>query len=465
MSNLIIKNATIVTSSDIYNADILVSEGKISAIASSLNINNVDDVIDASGLLVMPGGIDVHTHLDMQVGNIITTDDFETGTIAAACGGTTSIIDHPGDGEKGCSPLKPIEDYHKKAHGKAVIDYSFHGVIQYVNNNIFPDIKKMVSDGITSFKLYTTYDYPVHDDDVLNFLSFAKEHGIMTTVHAENDSILKYLRKKYISESKTSPYWHAMSRPDYSESETVNRMLALAKTVGDALLYIVHVSTKKSLDYIDHAIKNGQKNIYAETCIQYIMLNDEYYKLDNADSLKYIISPPLRDKSNNIALWNALNTGGISTIATDHCPFNFHTKKELGLNDFTKCPNGVPGIELRMPLLFSEGVMKNRITLNKFVELTSTNPAKLFGLYPKKGTIAIGSDADFVLFDKNIKKTITLADLHENVDYTPYDGFELIGAPVMTISRGEVIVKNNVFIGKKSRGEFIKRTTTQKITL
>ena len=286
----------------------------------------------------------------------------------------------------------------------------------------------------------------------------AKEKGGIIAVHPENNDTVNYLKKYYSENGMTAPIYHAKSRPEECEGEAINRILNIAHLVGDAPIYIVHLSAKLGLDYIKMARDRGQENIYAETCPQYLVLDEEKYNLPGTEGLKYVISPPLRNKANQEPLWRAVREGDIQVIATDHCPFLFEKEKEaMGKDDFTKCPNGAPGVETRMPVIFSEGVMKGRISINKFVEVTSTNPAKIYGMYPQKGTIAVGSDADIVIIDKDKEVTITKSMLHENVDYTPYEGMKVKGYPVMTIVRGKVIVKDNEFIGEEGYGKFIKR--------
>lgn len=455
--SLLIKNGKIVTASDIYNGDIYIEEGIVKEIGINL-IKEADEVVDAKGKYVIPGGVDVHTHLNLDVGIAVANDDFYTGTVAAACGGTTTIVDHMGFGPKGCNLKHQIDVYHGYAKDKAVIDYSFHGVIQHVNEDILNEMDEIVNnEGIPSFKLYLTYDYMIDDEGVIKVLKKLKELEGVVTIHCENHGSIKLLREKFIKEGHTGVKYHPLSRPVESEAEAVNRMINLSSIVEGAPLYIVHLSSGLGLDYIKMAIKRGEK-VYSETCPQYLLLDDSKYNLPNDEALKYTISPPLRSKNNIEALWNGINEGYIQTIATDHCPFALGTDKQKGKDDFTKCPNGAPGIEERIPLMFSEGVMKNRINLNKFVELCCTNPAKMFGLYPKKGTIQVGSDADIVIIDAEKEVTITHSNLHSNVDYSAYEGIKLKGYPVMTISRGEIIVKDNKFIGKKGYGKFIKRS-------
>lgn len=461
---MLIKNGLIATASDLYEGDIYIENGIIKEIGKDLNIEG-EEIIDAKGNYVIPGGIDVHTHFHLDVGIAISSDDFRTGTIAAACGGTTSIIDHIGQGPKGSTLSYPLNHYHELADGKAVIDYSFHGVIPYgVNENILKEMEMLIVNGIESFKIYMTYGQMINDDDSIHILRTAKEKGGIVAVHPENNDTVNYLKKYYSENGMTSPIYHAKSRPEECEGEAINRILNIAHLVGDAPIYIVHLSANLGLNYIKMARERGQKNIYVETCTQYLVLDEERYNLPNNEGLKYIMSPPLRNKSNHAPLWRGIREGDIQVVATDHCPFLFEQEKlPMGKDDFTKCPNGAPGVELRMPIMFSEGVMKGRISINKFVEVTSTNPAKIYGMYPQKGTIAVGSDADIVIIDKNKEVTVTKPMLHENVDYTLYEGMELKGYPIMTIVRGKVIVKDNTFVGEEGYGKFIKRYKNEEL--
>lgn len=454
--SLLIKNGTIVTASDTYIGDIYIKDGIIKEIATNLNISS-DEIIDAKGKYVLPGGVDVHTHLNLDVGIAVANDDFYTGTVAAACGGTTTIIDHMGFGPKGCNLKHQVDVYHGYADGNAVVDYGFHGVIQHINDEILDEMESIVKEeGIPSFKVYLTYDYMLEDEAVLKVLKRLKELGGITTVHCENHGSIQLLREYFVKNGYKSPKYHPLSRPAEAEGEAVNRMINLAAIADGSPLYIVHLSSKIGLSYIKMAHERGE-NVYAETCPQYLVLDDNKYEEENNEGLKYIMSPPLRKMEDIEALWKGINDGHIKTIATDHCPFSFNKDKQLGKEDFTKCPNGAPGIEERIPLIFSEGVMKNRININKFVEVCSTNPAKIFGIYPKKGTIQVGSDGDIVIIDPNVEKVLKIEDLHSNIDYSAYEGIKIKGCPIYTIVRGKIIVKNNNFIGEKGYGEFLKR--------
>lgn len=451
---LLLKNANIVTEKENYISDIYIADGIIKRIEKNIEISNVKTV-DIGGKYLIPGGIDIHTHFNIDVGIAKSVDDFYTGTVAAACGGTTTIIDHMGFGPKGCSLHYQLEKYHEFAEKNAVIDYGFHGVIQHIDNNILNEIDSMIDDGIPSFKGYMTYDYKLSDREMLEFSYKLSSSGGLLTVHPENNDIIGYLKDKFASEGKLSPKYHGQSRPSRCEGEAVNRMLDITSVTG-CPLYIVHLSCEEGLSHIKEAKDKGQK-IFAETCPQYLVLDESCYSLPESEGLKYICSPPIRDKHHQEKLWEGIREGYIQTVATDHCSFSFSEQKLMGKDDFRKCPNGLPGVETRIVLMFSEGVSKGRININKFVEVVSTNPAKLFGIYPQKGCIAVGSDADLVVIDPKLKKRITKGELHENTDYTPFEGIEIIGCPIMTISRGEIIVENNKFTGQKGRGRFLKR--------
>ena len=448
---LLLKNANIVTDKDKFLADVYIENGVISKIGENLNVK-AERTIDLTGKYLMPGGIDVHTHFDIDVGIARSADNFYTGSLAAAYGGTTTIVDHMGFGPKGCNLHHQLDYYHNLAKD-SVIDYSFHGVIQHIDQNILGEIDQMIEDLIPSLKDYMTYGYKLSDIEMLKLSEKLSKSGGLLTVHPENNDIIDFFREKFAAENKLSPIYHAKSRPDKCEGEAVNRMIDITN-MTNCPLYIVHLSCNDALEHIKKAIDKGQK-VYAETCPQYLVLDEDLY--NRKDGVKYICSPPIREKSHQDKLWEGIQNGYIQTIATDHCSFNYELKKEMGEKDFRNCPNGLPGVETRMSIIFSEGVSKGRINLNKFVELVSTNPAKIFGMYPKKGAIQIGSDADLVVIDPKLKKIITAKELHENVDYTPFEGIEIVGCPVMTISQGEVIVENNKFVGEKGRGKFIKR--------
>ena len=460
MKDLLVKNGLVVRENSEERCDILCSGEKIKLIGKDLSASNAGalnaEVIDAAGKIVIPGGVDVHTHLCLDLGFTTVSDDFYSGTLAAAWGGTTTIVDHPGFGPAGCSLDHQIKKYHGLAEGKAVIDYGFHGVIQHVDENVLSMMETLAEEGITSYKLYTTYGFKLADDEIYRILERARALGLLTAVHPENDRVIAYLREKFKSEGKLSPRYHPLSRPAGCEAEAVSRMILLAKMAGDAPLYIVHLTNALGLEFIVNARRRCQKNIYAETCPQYLLLDESLYSLPGTEGLKYLMCPPLRGAGDREALWQGLESD-INTVATDHCPFFFETQKVLGKDDFTKCPSGAPGVEERIPLLYSEGVAKKRLSLRRFTELCSTSPAKLFGLYPRKGVIKEGSDADLVIIDPDKHTVLSRDTLHANVDYSAYEGIEVQGYPVCTISRGEVIVRDGAAFARPGRGNFIQR--------
>ncbi len=452
--SLLVKNARIATSASVFRGDVLIKGETIDRIGIDLPAGGAR-VIDAAGRYLLPGGVDAHTHFDLDAGAFRSSDDFRTGTIAAACGGTTTIVDHPAFGPEGCRLGHQIGVYRRLAE-PAVVDYGFHGVVQHVDRDVLADMERLAGDGITSLKIYLTYARKLSDDDVLPVLARAKELGIVVTVHCENDAAIRFLTRRLLAEGKGAPLHHAESRPPACEAEAVFRMLMLAKMAGDAPLYIVHLSTEMGLDAIRYARSRGQANVYAETCPQYLLLDESRYR-DDEEGLKYVMSPPLRSPSDNRALWRGLVDGCIDVVATDHCPFLFASQKRAGEGDFTRCPNGAPGVESRLALMFSEGFMKGRLPLPGVVKLCCTAPARIFGLHPRKGDILPGADADLVLFDPDAEWTLAKTSLHENVDYTPYEGMQLRGAPVMTVSRGEIIAENGAFVGEIGRGRFLAR--------
>ncbi|GHV90636.1 dihydropyrimidinase [Spirochaetia bacterium] len=459
MKGLLIKNALVVSETGEAVQDVLSEGERIKLIGKELRPADSEcEVIDAEGKILIPGGVDVHTHMNLDVGSAVASDDFYTGTVAAAWGGTTTIVDHPGFGPANCAIDHQIKKYHGLAEGKAVIDYSFHGVIQHVDDSILDGMSALIDQGISSFKIYLTYGFKIPDGDVYRVLERAKALGAMITVHPENDGVIQQLRDRFVKEGRLSPHYHPLSRPAECEAEAVNRMILFAHMAGDAPLYIVHLSNALGLSFIKSARDRGQKNLYAETCPQYLFLDDSLYDGPGNEGLKYIMCPPLRKKADQEMLWKGL-AADINTVATDHCPFFFETQKILGKDDFTKCPSGAPGVEERIPLLFSEGVMKKRITLRRFTDLCSANPAKLFGMYPQKGVIKEGSDADMVIIHPKKKRVLQKSNLHANVDYSAYEGMEVTGLPEYVISRGEVILRDRQFSATAGRGKFIKRNT------
>ncbi|MFI8415137.1 dihydropyrimidinase [Serratia sp. NPDC078593] len=451
----LIKGGVLVDAQGEYRQDLLIENGKIVRVGSQLSVAADTEIIEAKGLYVMPGGVDVHTHFNIDVGKACSCDDFFTGTRAAACGGTTSIIDHMGFGPAGCSLHHQLAVYHGYARDMAAIDYSFHGVIQHVNQDILQEMHSMVhEEGISSFKLYLTYQYKLPDDQVLLALQRLQQVGALATVHPENDAAIALRKSELLAAGKTAPIYHARSRPLECEAEAIGRMINLAQLAGNVPLYIVHLSNGLGLEYVRLAKRAGHP-VWVETCPQYLLLDEQRYLQE--DGLKYILSPPLRGRSELDRLWVGIADGSIDTVATDHCSFPYKQRIAMGANNFSHCPNGLPGVENRLQLLFSEGVMRGRISASRFVQLTSTRPAQLFGLWPRKGSLLPGADADLVLFDPNRVVTIQHQYLHDNADYSPYEGMVCQGAPVMTLSRGNVVAREGKFTGRAGQGRFIAR--------
>lgn len=451
--DLVIKNGKIVTASDAYEADIGIENGKIVGIGRGIEGNKA---IDAKGMFVFPGGVDVHTHLDMPFMGASSSDDFETGTIAAVFGGTTSIVDFALQ-TVGKSLADAIATWKKKAEGKAVIDYGFHIGVVDVNDSIIREMETMVREGVTSFKLFLAYKGTLMVDDGAFFqvLEKARDIGALVMVHAENGYLIDVFTKRLLAEGKIEPWYHAEAHLPILEGEAAARAIALAEAAS-APLYIVHTSCGGALESVKRARERGLP-VYAETCPQYLLLDVERYKEPNFGGAKYVMSPPLRAKWDQDILWSGLRAGGLQAISTDHCPFFMKGQKDMGKDNWAKIPNGCPGIETRIPLIYSEGVRAGRISINKFVELCCTNPAKLLGMYPRKGTIAPGSDADVVIFDPEKEVTLSWKNLHQRVDYTPYEGMTIKGYPVKVIVNGELKVDNGSFVGKKGTGKFIRR--------
>ncbi len=454
--NLIIKNGLINDNMKSYKADILIENGIIKQIGSNIESKNYK-IINADNKLILPGGVDVHTHMDLDLGKYRAIDDFYTGTVAAGFGGTTTIIDHIAFGPKGCSLRHQIDEYHKLAQGKAVTDYSFHGVIQPGQN--LSEMDELVDEGITSFKIYMTYDNMLSDEEILKVLIQAKKTNTVIAVHAENDGAIRHMRNFYKDLNNSKPIYHALSRPDSTEAEAINRMIYLSEIAGFPHLYFVHVSTKKGLDEIITARKRGSKNIYCETCTQYLTLTEDCYNKENNEGLKYIMAPPLRKTEDVEALWKGVLNDDVDVIATDHCPF-FLEQKLNAKNDFTIAPGGVPGVEERMEIILTEGI-KRGISINKIIDKLSTRPAEIFNLYPKKGTIQVGSDADIIIISEN-NEIIKQENRHSRTDYTPYEGFELDYTVETTILRGDIIIQDNKLEVEMGNGQFVERKLIKK---
>jgi dihydropyrimidinase len=453
----LIKGGTVATASDLYVADVLIEGEKVSMIGTDLagKVGQVDRTVDAKGMYVIPGGIDPHTHLDMPFGGAFSSDDFETGTRAAAFGGTTCVVDFAIQ-PKGSSLRAGLEEWHKKGE-KACTDYSFHMIMREVHKDSLAEMDTLVKqEGVTSFKLFTAYPGVFYVDDASIFRAMQKtgENGGLICMHAENGPVIDIIAEQALAKGNTAPKWHGLTRPPRLEAEATNRVISLAE-VANVPVYIVHLSAKEALAQVREARDRGV-SAYAETCPQYLFLSHDNYEEPGFEGSKYVMSPPLRMKGNEEDLWKGLKLDDLALVSTDHCPFCMK-EKELGKDNFTKIPNGAPGVETRMSLLWDGGVRTGRIDINRFVQITSTGPAKIFGLYPNKGTVAPGADADVVVFDPNKEIRWSAKTHHMRCDYSPYEGRVTRGAPTHVFSRGNLIVEGDKWLGKTGAGKFIKR--------
>jgi dihydropyrimidinase len=455
--DLVIRNALVATASDTFETDIGIKDGRIVQLGAALAAGERE--IDADGRVVTPGGVDAHCHLDQPMAPPARmADDFDSGTRAAACGGTTTVIPFAAQ-EKGQSLRAAVDDYHRRAEGRAHVDYAFHLIVSDPTPQVLhEELPALIAEGYTSFKIYMTYDdLKLDDGQMLDVFDVARQHGAMAMVHAENADCIEWLTKKLEAAGRTAPRFHAHSRPMLVEREATQRAIALAELVEVPIL-IVHVSGREAVEQIRWARSHGL-NVFAETCPQYLFLSAEDLGIDNSYmGARCVCSPPPRDKRNQEVIWGGLADGLFTVFSSDHAPFNFDSPegKKPGGEEvaYRHIPNGIPGIETRMPLLYSEGVLGGRITLNRFVELTATNPAKAYGLHPRKGTIAIGSDADLVIWDERAL-TLRNTQLHHNVDYTPYEGMQLKAWPAMTLAGGEVVWDGQDFHARAGRGRFL----------
>ena len=463
----IIKNGTLVTASESIRADLLIEDNKITGIAEKLTPDAETQVIDASNKLVLPGGVDAHVHLDMPMAGTVTSDDHYTGTKAAAFGGTTFVIDFISQDSDNLGEL--VKTYVEKASAKATVDFGFHMNITHLNAHVEAQIPNLPDMGVTSVKVFSAYNHRLRlqDGEIFKVLRTAKENGILTMMHAENGDVIDILVEEALQAGHRSPIWHARTRPAWGAEESVATGVGLAAT-ADAPLYIVHMNAAGEVDQLEYARGLGL-NILGETCPQYLFFTEA--DLERPDGAKFVCSPPLRTVEDQDRLWEGLEDGVIQTISTDHCSFMFDGTqpmqyeggtfslpgKELGREDFTKIPNGLPGVGDRLPVMWNAMVSSGRFSVNRFVELTSTNPAKIFGVYPQKGTLMPGADADIALWDPEMKVTYGKDVAQHRTDYNLYEGFELNGFPVMVISAGEVIVDHGQWLGRAGRGKFIQR--------
>jgi len=458
--SLLIKNGNIVTAADNYVADIFIEGEKISSIGKNLSVK-ADEVIDATGLLVFPGAVDPHVHLEMPFMGTFSSDTYETGTRAALHGGTTTVIDFILQ-KQGHSLHDAYKEWSSRANNNAVGDYSFHMAVTDFNENTCKEIVELVEkEGITSFKIFMAYkgSLMIDDKQMIGLMNEVKLRGGMVTVHATNGDVIDFLIAKNVAEGNTAPIYHYLSQPEITEAEASERFATMAGYTG-CPGYIVHMTCEGALNAVRENNKENQK-VFAETCIQYLLLDASLYE-KNFEGAKWVMSPPLRERKDQAALWAGINQGLIQVVATDHCPFKWE-QKLLGKDDFSKIPNGHPAIEHRVELLYSEGVKKGKITINKFVEVISTNPAKIFGMHPRKGCIAPGSDADIVLFDPNQQHTISAATHHMNTDYSAYEGWKVTGKCKTVLLRGKVVIDKEKCLVEKGNGQYIKRNKVKGI--
>lgn len=457
--SLLVRGARVVTSADDYVADVFVNDDQVTAIGLDLPMT-ADTVIEGAGMLLLPGGVDPHVHLDFPFGSTTTSDSLETGTVAAAYGGTTTVINFaqqlPGE-----SLQATLDKGLVLAAGKAAIDYGYHLIVTRLDDQTLPDLATLVRDGMTSVKLFMAYPGTVMVDDATMFqvLERTGELGALACVHAENGGVIDVLVKRALAAGRTGPSWHGRTRPELAEAEATHRAIALAE-MADAPVYLVHLSCEGALDQVTAARDRGRP-VFAETCPHYLFLDDSVYDpAGGFDVAKYVLTPPLRPKRNQAHLWRGLRTDDVSVVSTDHCPFCLQGQKSLGVGDFSAIPNGGPGVEHRLPLLYDGGVLTGELSLRRMVEIFSTAPARLFGLFPRKGTIAVGSDADLVLFDPQARQVLSAETHHMNVDYSLYEGREATGAVSAVVSRGRVVVDAGRHVGPAGHGQYVPRGTS-----
>ncbi|MGD0133643.1 MAG: dihydropyrimidinase [Bryobacteraceae bacterium] len=451
----LIKNGTVVSAEKTFAADVLIDGATVTEVRAGISPDGHEQ-LDASGMLLLPGGIDAHTHLDMPFGGTTSSDDFETGTRAAAIGGTTTIVDFAIQA-RGTKMRDALDTWWKKAESKACIDYGLHMIVTDLPEAGLEDMDDMVREGVASFKLFMAYPNVLMVDDATIFraLQQTSKNGALICMHAENGSVIDVMVRQALAEGKTAPIYHALTRPTLAEAEAVHRAIALAEMAG-VPIYIVHLSSEDALNQVREARDRGLP-AFAETCPQYLLLSIDDMNRPGFESAKYVFTPPLREKQNLPKLWDGLKSDNLQVVSTDHCPFCFEDQKALGKDDFTKIPNGGPGIENRLQLLHHYGVTAGKISLNRFVEIVSTAPARIFGMYPKKGTIAAGSDADIVVWDPKAEHLISAKTHHMRVDYSMFEGFKVTGNARQVFSRGELIVDKGQYVGRAGRGQYLRR--------
>jgi len=467
MGNTLIKGGTVITATEKMEADVLVDGGKVVALLGREHTVEADETIDVAGKYVMPGGIDVHTHMELPFGGTFAADTFETGTRAAAWGGTTTIVDFAVQ-TKGESAMDGFEAWMRKAEGNCAIDYGFHMITGDINEQTLKEMQMLLDEGVSSFKMFMAYPGVFYSDDgeILRAMQKGSEIGATICMHAENGIAIDALVEQALQRGETDPIYHGIVRKSILEGEAAHRAIKLAELTG-VPLYIVHLSAKEALDAVIQARDEG-RNVFAETCPQYLFLSLD--DMGNGfEGAKYVASPPLRDiaDGHQERLWQGLRTNDLQVVSTDHCPFcmgdhpQFGTQKQLGADDFSKIPNGMPGVENRFGLIYNGGVAEGRISVNRFVEIVATTPARMFGMYPQKGTIAVGSDADIVVFDPKAKTVVSAKTHHMNVDYSAYEGYELAGKVDTVLSRGKTIIANDEYLGRAGDGQYLRRGTNQ----
>ncbi|MEP0910736.1 dihydropyrimidinase [Leptolyngbya sp. GB1-A1] len=469
MTEILIQGGRIITAVDDYRADILIKDGRIDTIAREIH-SDTATVHDASNLFVLPGGVDVHTHMEFPLGSAETCDTFETGTRSAAFGGTTTIIDFALQ-KKGETPKQTLDQRLAVAQPKACVDYSFHLILTHITPQTLAELPDLINrDGISSFKMFMAYPgvLMVEDADIFRSMRTVGNHGGMINLHAENGGVIQVLIEEALAQGNTSPKYHSLTRPRIMEAEATHRAIRLAE-LAEIPVYIVHLSAKEALDAVVEARDRGIE-AYAETCPHYLFLTIEEYDRPGFEAAKFVMTPPLREADCQHALWRGLKFDDLQIVSTDHCPFCFNENpfginrsKQLGRDNFEQIPNGAPGVELRIPLLFDGGVLTHRLSLNRFVQLTATAPAKMFGLFPRKGTIAVGSDADIILFDPQKSHIISASTHHSNVDYSLYEGRSVTGKVEKVFLRGKLIVDGDQWYGTPGSGQFLRRSASGRV--
>ncbi|MCR4964008.1 MAG: dihydropyrimidinase [Firmicutes bacterium] len=454
MFDLLIQNGILSLPGEIICQDLGIRRGKIAAIGR-FDEKDAETVVNAYGKVVLPGGVDAHTHMDLDLGFVRTADDFGSGTKAALAGGVTTIIDHIAFGLPGSDPGSRLAHYRRISQGKCYVDYSFHGVLQHGDAHMEEELPRLIREGYPSFKAYTTYDHRLDKEELAAALDSIRRAGGITAVHCEDHEQIQRLRDGFGESGLTAPFYHALSRPPQSESQAVEKVLALARQAGDAPVYLVHISAAPSVAAIQNARRAGQKNIFAETCPQYLLLDRSLYL--RPEGLNYIMAPPLRQPEDQQALWRALAAGDIQAVATDHCAFTREQKKRLGEKDFRNCPGGVGGVEERMRLLYTYGVQQKRLTLEQYTDVCCANPARLFGLYPQKGALQIDSDADVLILDVNAKSRIGEKDGHGAGDFNAYQGLQLGCAVDTVILGGRIAYRQGEILAAPGWGRECKR--------